>query len=1127
MNMKKLALGVFGLAAAALSAQNFETPRLCLPLMRTVPVIDGKIDPGEWRDAARMERFNKRGPEAFSGEASFLVGSDGKKLFIAIRSEAPASGILQRAMPLAGNNLAVTADDNAELVIIPDLKAEKRRIFHTIINNRGTLYCQGNDNGSPVPWRGNWEVRGSVRDGFWNFEAALPLADLGIEPGKMPRTMGLRICRGWKQLTAGSLQTSWEPAQAVFASGDFIPEITWDGNAPVVQHIQLKDADGYRVKITIRNPGSRALKARAHITVKPKNSAPGEKNTDLTIAPGQTAEVDCGGTALGDEALATEIRVTSPDGVQTYYYRGYSWSMERPEALFKAAKNDDSERLAAQFAYYPSYNKMRLRVDTGSLQNKTAVKKVNAALKDASGKELATTEIPVLQADIYELIWEIPDLKKHTADTGKNEYTLTFDVAGVPNGKIERKFVRNVMEWENNDIGKSETIVAPFTPIEIEGDTLSTILRKHELNQFGLWSQIIAADQPLLKDGGMRLEAVIGGKAIPVEFADFKFTVQRPAKAETQAQFSFGRQKAASTAEWDYDGMMKWTLTLEPGTETIDSLKLVIPLDDSKMPLMHTCTDGIRINAGGAVPAGEGAVWDGSKCARNSLFGTYVPYIWIGGELRGLSVFGENDKGWSVPDKSPCQQLIRKGGTLYLVLNLIAAPVKIVEKREIVIGFEATPIKPMPENWRKWNMWSWYGSGLIKQFEFRCHFMGSCYYWGAPTACADIYPLYEDTRFWEELARTRKTGEKNQPFIDEWIKRYPLPGKPGSPEYDKAFATYKNHVNAGFHMTAQAKNPASDMIMYYTNARGVRWDTPEGQTFVDEWHRNPFSQRKFKWMDATAYDMEPVESFRDYAMWWYRKMIESGACDFIYWDDIFMSANFNMTAAGAYRRADGNIQPSSGIFNMRELVRRTAVMQAELGKPALNMVHMTNTAIAPICAFAGMNYDWEDHNGFRDFQDRYTREYVRALSIGHQFGNFPAVLAPLAGTPEQLEWCERTATGVMLTHELRWTHSGRKHYWNTLKKLYDFGYGDKNVEVYNYWNAGFPLKITGPENSAIALVKNGKTLLMVCDYGGGGEYRVKSAGKAVNLESGEPVKSANSEIVFTLKKHDYILMVIE
>ncbi len=476
----------------------------------------------------------------------------------------------------------MTADDTAEIVIIPDLRAEKYKILHSIINNRGALYCQGNDNGTPFPWRGNWEVKGSVRDGFWEFEMALPLKDLGLKEGEMPEATGLRICRNWKQLAGGNRQTSWEPAKAVFASRDFLPEVVWDGRAPVVRHLQLSDPaepQRYNVKIAVDNPHAAPLKIRALISVKPRNSAPAEEKAEIDIPPGRTVEFNCAGTALNDEPLDTLILVSSVDGETVYYQRHYEWTAQRPEAVFATAGSDEAERISAQFAYYPSFHKMRLQVDLANLKDKSGVQGVQAAIRDAAGTELARVAVPRFRQDIYEMIWAVPDLRKHTADGGGNEYTLTFQVDGVKGGTIERKFVRNPMEWEGNELGKSETIVPPFTPIEVRGNTLSTILRDHELNGLGLWEQVRADGQDLLKDGGMRLEAVIGGKAVPVKIEDFKFTVKRPARVETASIFSFGRQRAAAAAQWDYDGMMKWTLTLEPGPETIDSLKLVIPVE--------------------------------------------------------------------------------------------------------------------------------------------------------------------------------------------------------------------------------------------------------------------------------------------------------------------------------------------------------------------------------------------------------------------------------------------------------------------------------------------------------------------------------------------------------------------
>jgi hypothetical protein len=105
-----------------------------------------------------------------------------------------------------------------------------------------------------------------------------------------------------------------------------------------------------------------------------------------------------------------------------------------------------------------------------------------------------------------------------------------------------------------------------------------------------------------------------------------------------------------------------------------------------------------------------------------------------------------------------------------------------------------------------------------------------------------------------------------------------------------------------------------------------------------------------------------------------------------------------------------------------------------------------------------------------------------------------------------------------------------------LKKLYDFGYGNMNVKVYNYWSKEFPLRIEGIESSSIILSQKGETMIMVCDYSGGGNLKIipdlKTLGlnqnfTASNLEDHKPLKVNNGVISLSMKKHDYILILLK
>ena len=1126
------------LSACAFGGEEPRIPEISLPFMKKAPAIDGTIGDAEWAGAARMERFAQMGPEAFPGEASFWVGSDGKTLFVAVRSVTGPDGVLEKFQP-ARINVPVYLDDAVELVFAPDSTDGGGKLYHMIVNNRGAVYAQAQDGKAPLAWRPKaMKTAGKVEDGVWTFEIALPLSDFGLET--LPATSGLRVCRNWKRLAEGDRQTSWEAVKTAFMSRAFMPVIHWEPSAPVVQVRQLRApeaAGGYAIRMTVANPGAKSVAVKADLSVKPKNSAPASKSQTVSAPAGKTVELALDGPAVEGEALETRLAVTSEDGAKTYYIRDYTWSVAPASAadLFLAAGADaDAGRVSAQFAYFPTHDRIHLSLNLQNVKDKDSVGPVTATLSDAQGKELAQTVLPAVGADgAADLIWGVPDLKA----LGGGEFMLTFAGPGLPKEGIAKKFVRNLMEWEGNPLGKSDILVPPFTAIRANGDTVSTILRDHAMSPEGLWAQVTAADRPLLKAGGMRLEAAADGKKVPVKAAPAKVLASTDTSRVTEVELDVGGAKATATSRWDYDGVMKWTLAFAPGAARLDSLKLVIPLDDGQMPLMHTCADGIRINYGGATPKGAGKVWDGNKAAHNSIIGSYVPYIWLGGELRGIAVFGENDKGWETDDDAPCQELIRDGGTLSLVLNLFAKPAALNAERKIVVGFQATPVKPMPGNWRRWSMWGVGGGMDLKRFvDMQLSFMGSCYVWGADGPCTEIYPRNHDLTLWDELGETRRTGNINKDFVEQWLAGYRPAGEPGSDAQRAAEKVHRDHINYAFHTAAGAgaRGAGSGAMLAYLNARGVRWDTPEGRTFADEWHRFPFINRNFGFGAGVAYDLDPVESYRDYAMWYYRKFLESGATDLLYWDDIFMQSNFSLVGTEAYRRADGAVQPASGLWNMRELVRRAAVLQTEMGISGPNMVHMTNTAIAPICSFAGMNYDWEDGDGVSDFQDRYTREYIRALSIGRQFGNFPAVLAVMrAKTPEEFARCVRTAAGVMLTHELRWTRGDVKAYWETLGRLYDFGYGRDDARVHNYWDGDYPAKVTGLDTSSVVVARNGEAMVLVCDYGGGGKgsvaldaaaLKLPAAFAAVNEETGKELPVAGGAVEIELAKHDFVLL---
>ena len=1122
--------------AATTYADDFHVPAVRLPLLAKAPTIDGRVEEVEWAGAARMVGFG-RGAKLSPLDAAFWLGCDGKELFIAAVSETPPGGqLLARFVPLPQEGDARTwLDDSIEMVFDPlRHDAARRRLYHANINALGAISDAAyRVSGGGEAWRGHWRIANQIIGDRWHFEAALPLADMGVTAADLIQPWGVRLCRNWQQ-TKLPQQTEWSPLGGAYLQPETMPVITWDAAAPIVQALQFADPETYRphLKVSVFNPGAQPRAVKALLRLTPQSSQPQEMNRELTVAPGERTLVELPASAANED-LVTVIHVTSTDGKTTFYRRDFSWRAERPAAKWET-DSTATRRVQTQFAYYPSWHKVHFKLDVSGLETREQVTGAKLELRrQKTGEVLAATDLPPLQKHATRLWWDVPKL-------GEGEYEAVLTLAGVSLEPIRQPFVRHVFPWEGNRLGTSDVVVEPFTPIRVEGAAVHTVLRRHVVNGLGLWDQVECEPTVALLAAPMRLEITSGGRT---EAARGQTEINSPAatRVVTKSLWSGGPLRGAVVSEWDYDGLMKWTLDIEPSAQPVDAVTLVIPLRDQLMPLFHACTDGLRFNYAGATPgaerrpqvpaagptntppAAQGRVWDGTKAARNSILGNFVPYIWLGAEEHGLCVCGENDRGWVNDPQTPCQELVRQGDVLELRLHLIARRTVCDQPRRIKLAFQATPTKPLPTNWRLWA--ESYATRLPpggKQITFN----GSCWTWGALTPCLDVYPRDCDLTLWDELAKTKQTGVVNQAYFDKWVAGY-------ANKTPEELKLNRNNINYAFHIL---KSKPTDVLVY-TNARGVRFDTPEGQTFLDEWHRDAFATRVWAKGDGVAYDLHPVESFRDYALWYYQKMLSTFA-DHIYWDDIFLQSCFDVVGSEAYELPDGNVQPAAGMWEMRELIRRTAVLTHEMGRRGrAAQVHLTNTALAPILSFAGTHLTWEDRAGDQDFQDRFSRDYLRAESIGRQHGNVPFALTLIHGADQQkLAWARRTCAGVALSHEIRPIGVIDDHEKN-LATLYELGYGTDATQVYNYWHAGVPLRVSRDDVAFLVVTKPGRLLVLVCDYGEGGEIvltpdkqalGLSGTVTAINTETQQPLPvAADGSVKLSLKKHDFQLLRIE
>ena len=1101
-------------------AENWNKPELrpeaTVALLATPPTLDGVIHADEW-PTLHVSRFVAQRAGAKDllqprlGE--FWIGCDGASLFIAVRSGVhPTAGPMAAHRPEGKKDIGATVyDDSIELWIDNDPDGGGGKYYQFMVNSLGATFDKMFDrsDGSANLW---WRPQGfkqahTVTNGIWSAEFAIPLSELEI--ADPDRSIGIRVCRNYKYEWD---QSRWAPGVNSFDSVETMGRVRFMGAAPVVSEVGFQDDDGIAVAIEVLNPGSAPLPVHVKLGYNAEQQPRYFEEWDAELVAGQRRKFEYKKAFFSPEnypAIA-EIRVTGVDGT-VYYQRDVKWHTKPALIWEKVAVSNKDEAFDLAIEWHPTPKLLRWRADFSAFKDRADIKALRlTVVPEGGGACIAEQQIDTLTGFATEQRLALPDL-----GDGRFTVMLFADTAEPSDTPVKSLTFeqRSDFVWLNNDIGITDEVIPPFTPLVVDGKTVAAVLRQHTLADNGLWSGIVADGEELLA-GPMRLEVVQNGKRQAVE-GQSRIVSAKPNTVITEAQWKGGALGGVTRGELDYDGCMKVTLELtQTGDVPIDSLDLVIPLKDKLAPLMQACGDGLRINYGGAVPAGTGEVWSSIKASRSDLIGTFLPYLWVGEEGRGLTWFAANDKDWVVDttDKTAGLVLERDGQTLNLRIRLIQKPSVLKRTHTITFGLMATPAKPMPTDWRR--------AGLFNGGIDNTTFLGMCMYWGGQLY--SVFPADRDFTVVRKIAEANKDGQRDDAFFDDYIKNHP----------DVA-----NEVR----WSGNLRNAKA--IVPYTNLRGAITYTPEWRVYQDEWRRGNFSWRLTD-PDKTSghidFSVIPTPSRIDFLLYYYREFLRAGM-DGIYWDNICIYANANRVTGNGYVREDGLFQPEADIWLLREVTKRTAVLAYQLGKTNVNMPHMTNASLVPVFSWTGFYLGWEWKYGASDWQTRFSREYICAINIGRQTGNIPGVLeghTHQITDPDKRAWVQRTRAGVALTHEII-VQMPDPLLGGIRKAMFDIGYGTDTCRVYNYWETKPVATVTGLDSSWIVCESDDAVLLVLCDWGTGGDNALVSLDterlglsadfSAVNWEKPEEVFTAtNGQFrIGSVKQHDFRVFVIQ
>ena len=335
--------------------------------------------------------------------------------------------------------------------------------------------------------------------------------------------------------------------------------------------------------------------------------------------------------------------------------------------------------------------------------------------------------------------------------------------------------------------------------------------------------------------------------------------------------------------------------------------------------------------------------------------------------------------------------------------------------------------------------------------------------------------------------------------------------------------SFERHMMRGF---SYANN--SSLLIPFINSRATMLRWKEYRVFMDEWYCSEYRAN-----NEDAYNNSPVESFQDYLLFYVKKLLDAGM-DGIYYDNIRDWSSNNMVTGSAYRLPSGKIQPYFDIFDMRTLLKRTAVLLYKEGKTFFDgrpifVLHMTNTNLIPFTSLGGITLDCEANYGSTDYQERFSEDWLQICSSGLQSGTIPEILIQITG--DKKDWTTRTFLATVLAYDIpsMMNQGGLTNsYAKIWHKLKSYGYGTNQVKVYPSYAASGKVKTSADVRITEYHHKDSSMILSVSSFGYAGKVKLETAEKfsrAEDFETGQKLSLNNGNMVeFSLKKHDFRLI---
>lgn len=987
------------MAAESPADRNTPRPLLSIPKTPLAPKIDGRVEQGEWRWAAKTTGFLNlaAGKAGSADQTTFYVTYDDQRLYAAFECELPAESLPDAAETRRDGS--VWTDDSVEMLLCPPDGKSEDELVHFVGNSLGTIR---DDFRRDMRWNGRWEYKTQSGRGGWSGELSIPWEELGVKTAPVGQTWRANFCRSVGKFTAWA-----DSGKGYIAPPDRYGYLRFVPEGVVVQLGPIAGLEAAQTTVNLRVSNLSDKADRAIVGVRTVAepaaglAAMPEVNTPQ-FAPCRQSSLAAG--TANDLVITVAPPREGPRRLEVSVVDEAGTEVFRQAIPYISA----GVKFVALLAD-PSEEKVFVQTD---LRGRTGGKTfdVKLQLENAQRRwKIERTYCGLLSGRVGTTVEDIRQWP-----LGSMEVRAQLIPAGETKPVEEAVFRYERVEtprWytEGREVGVSRKVLKPWTPIRYEQDRLEVWGRQHDLADSLIVDQVTSAEKPLLA-APVALEAKVAGHEHQARLENREALAVADDRVAIRSRGSLGPIPLQLDTTAEYDGMFKFELTLQPSTEPLERLCLKIPLNSAHAIYYNLASSYYAKGEAGAVPA------QGMRLP-------FMPFVSLGDTRRGITWFAESTQGW-LADKEPIRVKVDSGaGTTTLCVEFVGQAVKLEKPRTIVFGLQATPVKPVPADWRAWRtdyIWPPRQSRTLA-IDWKSL--------GVPLKWRLIWWTDGPKRIFSEGFTTPL---QILPAMGKWAAEVHKEGIPITPYF------YLHGVSGC----------ATGFERYY----------PVWQT------TNP---RQIAGLGDVIHGACPSSPFGDYLLYGWQDMVKRYGVDGLYFDGGGPPVPCsNELHDHGWIDENGARQYFYPIFGLRELFKRLQTLLQENVEQPVIWVHSDGKMAPPVYSFITATWEGEMvqgplRRGDTFLSDLLSLEFCRAHQLSTQWGVVVMWLPSNYGTPEQRVAQSHDCMALMLLHG---TPIGRVGSFNrellqaVWKAQADFD--TDQAEFYGYWENSDRLQLS-------------------------------------------------------------------